>query len=74
MKMIDDVCIPLSTIKEWHKVLDGWRTGMSNEDDLFNVMNTLEEIVMDNQMKDTVKDWITKANDIEEGGDRDDVI
>ena len=60
MKRIDDVCIPLSTIKKWHKVLDGWRTGMSNEDDLFNVMNTLEAIV--------------KANNMEGEGDRDDVI
>ena len=49
MKMIDDVCIPLSTIKEWHKVLDGWRTGMSNEADLLNVMNTLEDIVKANE-------------------------
>ena len=49
MKMIDDVCIPLSTIKEWHKALDGWRTGMSTGVDLFNLMDTLEDIIKANE-------------------------
>lgn len=24
MRRIDDVCIPLDTIKEWHKLLEEW--------------------------------------------------
>jgi hypothetical protein len=55
MKRIDDVCIPLDTIKEWHKLLEEWH----HEDPAYKSMvesltkaylkSTLEDIIKTNE-------------------------